>query len=196
MEIRRMVRFRFAAVAGALLAIITVILAPAVRVRAQSNANLSLNEFGTIDISGFQANSSSPFLLKGNLIGVDGAIWARLAGPSLSPTFAFIPAISGAMPAFTGAGCEAEYTQDQIVENDGSTLTVNVFGTRCEPGSSPGAHSTIGVYSIISGTGRLQGVTTGTGEVAIDAHADGSGVIHIAGPVCCPPTGTTVSRPR
>ena len=177
MKTGKTLKFRFAAFASALLVAMVVIAVLAVRVRAEPNADLGLRE---IVISGFQANSSSPFLLQGTLIG-EGAIWTRIAGPSLSPAFALIPATSGATPAFTGAACQAEYTQDQIVTQDGSSITVNVFGTRCEPDSSPGAHSTTGVYSFVSGKGRFQHVTGGTGPVAIDAHADGSAYIHIGG---------------
>ena len=127
------------------------------------------------DARGKQANSSSPFLIKVDVYGT--GVWQRLVGPVLSPTFATIPSSGG----FDGAGCEMEYSQDQILFDDGSTITFNVHGVRCEDTASPGAHVTTGNYSIIAGTGRFSNDPGGTGTVSIDAHADGSAVITITG---------------
>jgi hypothetical protein len=154
---------------GALLALAAALVAPA---RAQPQPDGSIR----FVVSGFQVNSTSPFLLQGDLMG-EGAVWQRVAGPFLSGTLALIP---GA-PTFGGVGCRAEYSQDQIVTQDGSTLTVNVHGVRCEPYDSPGAHTTTGSYSLVGGTGRFKDATLGGGTVTIDVHADGSATIHIGG---------------
>jgi hypothetical protein len=127
------------------------------------------------DARGKQANSSSPFLIKVDMYGT--GVWQRLLGPVLSSTFATIPPSGG----FDGAGCEMEYSQDQILFHDGSTITFNVHGVRCEDTASPGAHVTTGNYSIIAGTGRFSNDPGGTGTVSIDAHADGSAAITITG---------------
>ena len=127
------------------------------------------------DARGLQANSSSPFYIKVDVYGT--GVWQRLIDPVLSPTFATIPSSGG----FDGAGCEMEYSQDQILFDDGSTITFNVHGVRCEDTASPGAHVTTGNYSIIAGTGRFSNDPGGTGTVSIDAHADGSALISISG---------------
>jgi hypothetical protein len=132
----------------------------------------------TITADGFQANSTSPLILRGDLIG-DGAVWHRLAGPFLSSPFAMIP---GAGANFTGATCQAEYGQDEIVARDGSTLTGVVYGLCCEPSPTTGAHITTGTYSIQSGTGRFQGFI-GAGTISFDARADGSTLVHIGGTI-------------
>jgi hypothetical protein len=74
-----------------------------------------------------------------------------------------------------------EYSQDQILFDDGSTITFNVHGVRCEDTASPGAHVTTGNYSIIAGTGRFSNDPGGSGTVSIDARADGSALITITG---------------
>ena len=174
MKIKELIRRQLVAVAGTLLALALVIVVPAVRVRAQPKASPALVQFV---VSGFQADSSSPFVLSGDQIG-EGAVWQHLDGPFISNTLGLIP---GAPETFGGVGCRAEYSQDQIVAKDGSTITVNVFGTRCQPYSSPGAHTTNGSYSLIGGTGRFKDVTHGTGTVTIDANADGSTSLAIEG---------------
>jgi hypothetical protein len=143
-----------------------------VSARAQSKPDGSVR----FVVSGSQANSTAPFLLQGDLVG-EGAVWQHVAGPFLSGTLALIP---GA-PTFGGVGCRVEYSQDQIVTQDGSTLTVNVHGFHCEPYDSPGAHTTTGSYSLVGGTGRFKDATLGGGTVSIDVHADGSATIHIGG---------------
>jgi hypothetical protein len=162
------------ALRGALLALATVLVVLAVPLQAQPGAGPASIQFV---VNGFQANSSAPFLLQGDQVG-EGAVWQHLAGPFLGGTLALIP---GAAPAFGGVGCRAEYSQDQIVTEDGSTITVNVHGVHCEPYDSPGAHTTTGSYSLVGGTGRFKDATLGGGTVTIDAHADGSATIHIGG---------------
>jgi len=157
---------------GALLALAAALVVPT-RAQAPSDASSASIQFV---VSGFQANSTAPFLLQGDLVG-EGAVWQRVAGPFLSGTLALIP---GA-PTFGGVGCRAEYSQDQIVAQDGSTITVNVHGVHCEPYDTPGAHTTTGSYSLVGGTGRFKDATLGSGTVTIDAHADGSATIHIGG---------------
>lgn len=157
-----------------LLALSTFAFAPAILAQAQSGAAQSQIQFV---VSGFQADSSSPFLLQGDLVG-EGAVWQHVTGPFLGGTLTVIP---GAPPSFGGVGCRTEYSQDQIVAEDGSTLTFNVYGVRCEPYGSPGAHTTSASYSLVGGTGRFKNATLGGGTVSIDGHADGSATIHIGG---------------
>jgi hypothetical protein len=128
-----------------------------------------------LDARGKQDNSSSPFRIKVDQLGT--GVWQHLVGPVLSPTFATIPASGG----FGGSDCAMEYSQDQILFDDGSTITFNVHGVRCEDAASPGTHVTTGNYSIIAGTGRFSNDPGGTGTVSIDARADGSAAITITG---------------
>jgi hypothetical protein len=128
-----------------------------------------------LDARGKQDNGSSPFRIKVDQEGT--GVWQHLVGPIVSGTFATIPP-SG---AFGGAGCAMEYSQDQILFDDGSTITFNLHGVRCEDTASPGAHVTTGNYSIIAGTGRFSNDPGGTGTVSIDARADGSAAITITG---------------
>lgn len=163
------------AVIVALLVAAAGVVVPAVRVRAQPDTGPVSLEFV---IHGIQANSSSPFNLQGDLIG-SGAIWQHLVGPLLNNnTYALIP---GAPETFGGVGCQAEYSQDQIVTQDGSAMTLNVYGVRCKPYATPGAYTTIGAYSVAGGTGRFRDVTSGTGTVTIDSRPDGPASIHIGG---------------
>lgn len=176
-----MKKSQFVAVTGALLTVVALVVAPLVHVRAQpASAQLT-----TIAADGFQANASSPLFLKGDPIG-DGAVWHRLAGPFLSNNFAMIAGASGTPLPFNGAGCQTEYSQDEIVTQDGSTLTGFVYGFRCEPYPATGAHITTGTYSIQSGTGRFQGAIA-TGTISFDARADGSTLVHIGGSCVCGP---------
>lgn len=161
------------ATTGALLALAAVLAVP---VCAQAPPDTSSKKKIRFEVSGFQTNSTAPFLLQGDLVG-EGAVWQHVAGPFLSGTLTLIP---GA-PTFGGVGCRAEYSQDQIVAQDGSTLTVNVHGFHCEPYDSPGAHTTTGSYSLVGGTGIFKDATLGGGTVSIDVHADGSATIHIGG---------------
>lgn len=167
---------QLAAVTKALLAVVALVVVSAVRVRAQPTP--SPVQLITITADGFQANSTSPLILRGDLIG-DRAVWHRLAGPFLSGPFTMIP---GAAANFNGATCQAEYSQDEIVTQDGSTLTGFVYGFRCEPSPAAGVHITTGTYSIQSGTGRFQGFI-GAGTISFDARADGSTLVHIGGTI-------------
>jgi len=161
---------RLFVLASVLLAAAAVVVVPAVTVRAQQ----SEAEF---KVDGIQANSSSPFVVSGDYIGA-GTVWKHMIGPVLSTTaFAMIPSA----PGFGGAGCYAEYSQDQIVAQEGSTITVDVYGTRCEPYGSSGAHNTFGVYSILGGTGQFQVVNAGCGTITINVRADGSANLRIDG---------------
>jgi len=159
---------------GAVLAIAAGVIVPAVRIRAQPAQGPALVQFV---VHGIQANASSPFSLQGDVVG-GGATWQHLVGPLLNNTISLIP---GAQDNFGGVGCQGEYSQDQIVTGDGSTLTFNVYGVRCKPYATPGAHTTIGAYSVAGGTGRLRDVAGGTGSVTIDGRDDGSATINIGG---------------
>jgi len=154
-----------------LLALVAV-LVPRVQAQPESS-DLAVDEF---IVNGVQASSSSPFLVKGNLIG--NGVWQHVIGPLLSGTLGLIP---GTAPSFGGVGCQAEYSQDQIETQEGSVLTLNVYGVRCKPYATPGAYTTIAACSVAGGTGRFQDVTSGTGTVTIDSRADGSASIHIGG---------------
>jgi hypothetical protein len=155
---------------SALLTLLTVVIVSGVPARAQHNQYPV-----QFDARGKQTDSSSPFLIKVDVYGT--GVWQRLLGPVLSPTFATIPSSGG----FDGADCAMEYSQDQILFDDGSTITFDVHGVRCEDTASPGAHVTTGNYSIIAGTGRFSIDPGGTGTVSIDARADGSAAITITG---------------
>ena len=165
----------------AVAAVVAVIVVPA-SIRAQANdGDLRSDEF---IVFGFQADSSSPFQVTTTL---GNGVWEHLVGPVFGSTFAMIPSVSG----FAGAGCQAEYSKDRIVFDQGDTITLNVFGTRCESYDSPGAHKTFGSYSFVSGTGRFQDVPQiGTGPITIDARADGSTTLVAVGctnGLCRPP---------
>jgi hypothetical protein len=153
-----------------LLTLASVVIMSAVPARAQQHQYPV-----QFDARGKQASSSSPFLIKVDIYGT--GVWQRLIGPVLSPTFATISSSGG----FEGADCAMEYSQDQILFDDGSTITFDVHGVRCEDTASPGAHVTTGNYSIIAGTGRFSNDPGGTGTVSIDARADGSAAITITG---------------
>jgi hypothetical protein len=160
---------------SALLAVAAGIVVLAVRVRAEPDQGPVSLQFV---VHGIQANSSAPFILQGDVIG-SGATWQHLVGPLLNHnTVALIP---GVPETFGGVGCQAEYSQDQIVTRDGSTMTFNVYGLRCKPYNTPDAHTTIGAYSVAGGTGRFKDVTSGTGTVTIDGRADGSATLNIGG---------------
>ncbi|SPF43386.1 exported hypothetical protein [Candidatus Sulfopaludibacter sp. SbA4] len=161
MNLRRLV-----ALTGALLA------ASAPAVRADSDSDTFPVPFV---VRGFQANSSSPFVVT--IDGIVTGVWQRLLGPVPSTTLGTIPSAVG----FGGGGCQLEYSQDRIVTQDGSTLTFDVYGLRCVPAASPGAHVTTGSYSIVGGTGRFGNGPGGVGTVSIDSRADGSAFISISG---------------
>jgi hypothetical protein len=125
------------------------------------------------DVRGFQNNSSSPFLVY--IDGLGPGVWQRLVGPVLSSPITIPPATG-----FGGASCQLEYSQNQIVIEDGSALTLDVHGIRCEDAVSPGAHTTTGNYSIVAGTGRFT-YPRGTGTVSIQTRPDGISFITITG---------------
>ena len=126
--------------------------------------------------SGFQADSSSPLVLSGGILG-DHAVWTPQITPIDSPTIATIPTGQG----FDGADCRAEYRQAEIQvpgdSNPAGTLMVNVYFTRCDTydssGSPSGAYHASGIYSIVSGTGRFAAADGGTGSIQFDADSDG-----------------------
>ncbi len=160
---------------GLLLVGAVMVIAPVIPARAQPN--LPNVVFHTLELDGYQPDSSSPLIVQGEPVG-ENAIWQRIVGPLLSDTFAEIPGASSPT-TFNGAVCRAKYSQAQIVGKDGSTLTVNVYGLRCEP--SAGGHLMNGIYTIEGGTGRFEDVLGGTGSIQIDERSDGSVVLRVAG---------------
>ncbi|SPF43390.1 exported hypothetical protein [Candidatus Sulfopaludibacter sp. SbA4] len=152
-------------ISGVLLAAAAVAVLPNLRVHAQPGAPLLTPH--PFAFFGYQANESAPFQVQGDLIG-ENAVWQRLVGPILSSVFATIPPGTG----FPGAPCQAEYSQDQIVAQDG-TIQLQVFGFRCTPSPDPNFKKTA-VYSITGGTGKFLDIVCGTGSILFDHHADGS----------------------
>src|SRR5579864_7756395 len=106
-------------VSGALIGAAAII-PTAIRLRAQGLVNAP--QLRRFEAAGFQASATSPLILQGDLLG-NNAVWHVTTGPVLSNTFGMIPAVTG----FDGAGCQADYSQDKIVTQDGSSLTVNVY---------------------------------------------------------------------
>jgi hypothetical protein len=168
-------------IAGALLAV-AAMAATATQASAQDDSTKV--RFQPFEAVGYQADSSSPLVFQGRPIGKN-AIWQVLVGPLESSAFATIPSASD--PAgFGGAVCAADYSQAELVTEDGSTLTVNVYGFRCEPSdpaaaTAPGAHFKSGVYSVVGGTGAFKKVGGGTGSISFDAPGDGSVYVNITG---------------
>ena len=156
-----------------ILTLTAIVIAPVAQMRAQNGAGPSLQQFS---LTGFQSNSSAPFVLQGDLVG-NGAIWKHVINPVLGTTVGVVSSPPG------GAVFQVEYSQDQIVAQDGSTITVNLYGIRSTPTGSTGAHITNGAYDIVSGTGRYQGIR-GTGTVTINVHDDGTAFILIGGSHC------------
>jgi hypothetical protein len=174
MNTRRLLVF-----SGMLVAVVAVAAISVIHVKAQPPV---ATEFRQLTADGFQASSSSAFILQGKPIG-NNAIWQRTLGPALGSPFGMVPNLS----TFSGGACSAEYSQDQIVTANKSTLLVQVWGYRCEPFNSPaGTHATNGIYSIQGGTGDFQGVAGGTGSIQIDARADGSTYLRISGSIRLP----------
>ncbi len=171
--------YRLIVLSGVLVAFVAIGALSVKRVKAQPTVTTQFQPF-TAD--GFQASGSSQFLLQGDPMGND-ATWQRTLGPALGNPFGMIPSVS----TFAGAGCQAEYSQDQVVTANKSTLNVSVWGYRCDPydpaSASAGAHVTNGVYSIQGGTGDFQGITGGTGSIQIDARPDGSTFLRISGSI-------------
>jgi hypothetical protein len=171
----------FLVIAGALLAVAAMAALPGTPAWAQHDSTKV--HFQPFQAIGYQANSSSPLVFSGKPIG-NNAIWQVLVGPLESSPFATIPSAQG----FGGALCVADYSQAEIVATDGSTLTVNVYGTRCEPNDPAGAHVKSGVYSVASGTGAFKNTHGGTGSISFDAPGDGSIYVNVTGFIECYPT--------
>jgi hypothetical protein len=132
---------------------------------------------------GFQADASSPLILKGDPIGRH-AVWRHVRGPVVGDGFGAIPGLPGA-PPFDGGLCRAEYGEGEIVTRHRGTLRLNVWGYRCEPddteAAAAGAHLTSGIFSVQGGTGGFQDVIGGTGNIQIVARLDGSVDMRIFG---------------
>lgn len=176
---------RFIVISGVVLAIAAIGVLAAMRVRAQEDSsNVKLQRFEAI---GYRSNSSSPFVLQSELLG-DNATWHPVLGPIVTDVVATFPSTTGSAP-FGGAVCRADHSQDEIDTQDGSTLTVSVYGFRCEPNDPPTTgtatsslnHGKIGFYSVVGGTGRFQNACGGTGSVAFDFESDGTASITIKG---------------
>lgn len=167
-------KFRVAT-AGALLMAAAALVTPSLQVRADSSIPaLPKADYPVkFDVRGFQTDSSSPFLVY--IDGVGPGVWHRLVGPVLSNS-STIPAAG----AYGGGTCQLEYSQDQIVIEDGSSLTLDVHGLRCEDASSPNAHATTGNYSIVAGSGGFT-YPRGTGTISIETQSDGISFITITG---------------
>lgn len=168
-------RISLLAALGALLVAGAVLVVPSPQVRADSSIPaLPKADYPVkFDARGVQANSSSPFLVY--LDGVGPGVWQRLVGPVLSSAGS-IPAAAG----YGGGACQLEYSRDQIVIEDGSSLTLDVHGLRCEDASAPAAHATTGNYSMVAGTGGFTH-PYGTGTISIETQPDGVSFITITG---------------
>lgn len=166
--------FRLAST-GILLVVAAALVVPSRQVRADSSIPaLPKADYPVkFDVRGFQTDSSSPFLVYIDSVGP--GVWQRLVGPVLSSAGA-IPAASG----YAGGTCQLEYSRDQIVIEDGSSLTFDVHGLRCEDASSPNAHATTGNYSIVAGTGGFT-YPRGTGTISIETQPDGISFLTITG---------------
>lgn len=163
------------AAAALLLTAAAVLVVPSLRVRADSSIPaLPKADYPVkFDVRGFQTNSSSPFLVY--IDGVGPGVWQRQVGPVLSSS-GTIPAAAG----YAGGACQMEYSRDQIVIEDGSSLTFDVHGLRCEDAASPNAHATTGNYSIVAGTGGFT-YPRGTGVISIETQPDGISFLTITG---------------
>ena len=131
-----------------------------------------------LDAVGFQADASSPLTLQGEPIGT--AAWHVLNSPPVSNPFGFLLADS----SFSGAACQADYSRNEIVTQDGSSLNLEVYGFRCDPSggaTATGLSKKIGIFSVLGGTGTFQGLIGGTGSIAFDSRADGSVFVSIQG---------------
>jgi hypothetical protein len=153
------------------------VVAGVLAVRAVSAAPMQgqgpLAGFHELLIKGYQANSTSPFYVQGDLVG--RGLWKRTAGPSLGPPVLLPPAGD-----FLGGASQAEYGQFVIIAEDGSTLTADVYGTRSTPAGSSIARTMNGVYTPVSGTGRFEGIS-GSGPVTITTYGDGSQALALVG---------------
>ncbi len=161
------------AAAAVLLTAATALVAPSVRADLSIPALPKADYPVKFDVRGFQTDSSSAFLVY--IDGVGPGVWQRLVGPVLGSPGA-IPAASG----YGGGACQLEYSRDQIVIEDGSALTLDVHGLRCEDAASPNAHATTGNYSIVAGTGGFT-YPRGTGTISIETQPDGVSFLTVTG---------------
>jgi hypothetical protein len=144
-----------------------------------------------LDAVGFQADASSPLTLQGEPIGT--AAWHVLNSPPVSNPFGFLLADS----SFSGAACQADYSRNEIVTQDGSSLNLEVYGFRCDPSggaTATGLSKKIGIFSVLGGTGTFQGLIGGTGSIAFDSRADGSVFVSIQGSLLLGAAATDAPR--
>jgi hypothetical protein len=168
-------RISWLAATGAVLVAGVVLVVPSPRVHADSSIPaLPKQDYPVkFDVRGSQTDSSSPFLVY--IDGVGPGVWQRLVGPVLSSS-STIPTA----PGYGGGACQLEYSRDQIVIENGSSLTFDVHGLRCEDAGSPNAHATTGNYSIVAGTGGFTN-PHGTGTISIETQPDGVSFLTITG---------------
>jgi hypothetical protein len=176
-------------VAGLLIAVAAIAVLTGTEAGAQDD--FTKERFQPFEAIGFQPDSTSALVFHGKPIG-NSAIWNVKVGPLESTPFATIP--SSTYPAaFGGADCRADYSQAEIVAEDDSTLTLTVYGFRCDlpiasTATGSGPHFKSGVYSVVGGTGAFQNVRGGTGSVSFDAPGDGRVFVNITGFIECYPT--------
>lgn len=172
---------RWMTVGGGLALAAAVLIGTAIQAKAdRKQAGVGFLPFS---LDGFQAGSSLPLnVLADGLIG--GATWSHVYGPVAGSSLgSVLPNDQGPQTVlFSGAGCQLEYSQDQLSANQGrDTFNVDVYSTSCLPFSQPGAALKNGTFSIVGGTGLFQNLTGGGGTIQISARADGSVVLHLAG---------------
>ncbi len=134
-------------------------------------------------LDGFQASSTSPLnVLADGLVG--GATWSHVYGPVGGSSLGTVLANNQGPQTvpFGGAGCQLEYSQDQLSANGGrDTLNVDVYSTTCQPFNQPASAIKNGTFSIVGGTGLFQNLIGGGGSIQVSVRADGSVVMHLAG---------------
>lgn len=161
------------AVAGATLAAMTI----------QARADRRACGFQRFALDGFQASNASTLVLEGSDIG-QGATWSHLYGPVIGNTVGEVPPSGQAAqaPSFGGAGCQLEYSQDQLSANGGrDTFVADVYSLSCQPFNQAGVALRNGTFNIVSGTGLYQNLTGGGGSIQISSRADGSAILHLSG---------------
>jgi hypothetical protein len=151
----------------------------------QARADKKLVGVGSLPftLDGYQSSSASPLnVLADGLIG--GATWSHVYGPVAGSSLgSVLPNDQGPQTVlFSGAGCQLEYSQDQLSANAGKdTFNVDVYSTSCLPFSQPGTALKNGTFSIVKGTGLFQSLIGGGGTIQVSARADGSVILHLAG---------------
>lgn len=161
------------AVAGATLAATTL----------QANADRRACGFQPFALDGFQPNDASALALQGANIG-QGATWSHLYGPVVGSTVGEVQPSDQSQQAlpFDGAGCQLEYSQDQLSANGGrDTFVADVYALSCQPVNQPGVALKNGTFNIVSGTGLYQNLTGGSGSIQVSSRADGSAILHLSG---------------